>query len=78
MSLLNGTFAGKFSHDSTSLQEIGVAMKEIIYTLVDTHFFNRELEVSKLCQLFVNVINSHTFRNATKFISKMCQWKTTG
>ena len=46
MSLLNGAYAGKFSHDSSSLQEIGLSMKEIIYTLVDTHFFNRELEVS--------------------------------
>ena len=45
-SLLNGMFAGKFNQDSNSLQEIGISMNEIIYTLINTHFFNRELEVS--------------------------------
>ena len=48
ISLLNGMFAGKFNHESSSLQEIGMSMNAIIYTLINTHFFNRELEVGSV------------------------------
>ncbi|KAI6660288.1 hypothetical protein LOD99_13877 [Oopsacas minuta] len=44
MSLLNGMFAGKFNHDSDTLQEIGLSMSDIIYNLINTHFFHTELE----------------------------------
>ena len=57
ISLLNGMFAGKFNQDSGSLQEIGLSMNEIIYTLINTHFFNRELEVSQSRQLVNKLVN---------------------
>lgn len=44
LSLLNGVYAGKFRQDSAALSDIGFQMNEIIFNLVNSHFFQAQLE----------------------------------